>query len=205
MEDPGATEALEALFQASRKGLRGTIALMSRRVALQCGGQGAAPKTETVPHGHPNSILPEDLGCNNDDKQYFWESGKGGSFTIQKDAEQIHGEIVRGTKIIRYFNVGLYSAHLSQTRCVSSASTTMTSSASGNLKQVVPSLCRRTQNRSIARSSAAAWPSGSQDAFSCMKILATAGWSIYPLGYFCGYLSGAVDETLLIVVCNVAD
>ena len=38
-----------------------------------------------------------------------------------------------------------------------------------------------------------------------MRIIVTAGWSIYPLGYFCGYLLGAVDETLLIVVYNVAD
>ena len=37
-----------------------------------------------------------------------------------------------------------------------------------------------------------------------MRIIVTAGWSIYPLGYFCGYLLGAVDETLLIVVYNVA-
>ena len=38
-----------------------------------------------------------------------------------------------------------------------------------------------------------------------MSIIVTAGWSIYPLGYFCGYLLGAVDETLLIVVYNGAD
>ena len=38
-----------------------------------------------------------------------------------------------------------------------------------------------------------------------MRIFVTAGWSIYPLGYFRGYLLGAVDETLLIVVYNVAD
>ena len=38
----------------------------------------------------------------NDDEQYFLESGAGGSFTMQKDAEQIHGEIERDTKIICY-------------------------------------------------------------------------------------------------------
>ena len=43
-----------------------------------------------------------------------------------------------------------------------------------------------------------------QGAFGYMWFIVTAGWSIYPLGYFCGYLSGAVDETLLIVVYNVA-
>merc|ERR1740123_2224733 len=44
-----------------------------------------------------------------------------------------------------------------------------------------------------------------KDAFSYMRIIVTAGWSIYPLGYYYGYLLGAVDETPLNVVYNVAD
>merc|ERR1712150_112073 len=37
-----------------------------------------------------------------DDEQYVWESAAGGSFTVQKDTEQLHGEVKRGTKVICY-------------------------------------------------------------------------------------------------------
>jgi len=41
--------------------------------------------------------------------------------------------------------------------------------------------------------------------FNTMRMIVTVGWSIYPLGYLFGYLLGAVDETPLNLVYNVAD
>jgi len=41
--------------------------------------------------------------------------------------------------------------------------------------------------------------------FSNMRMIVTVGWAIYPAGYYFGYLLGAVDDTVLNVVYNVAD
>jgi bacteriorhodopsin len=41
--------------------------------------------------------------------------------------------------------------------------------------------------------------------FSTMRFIVTVGWSIYPLGYFFGYLQGAVEDSTLNLVYNLAD
>merc|ERR1711877_105291 len=41
--------------------------------------------------------------------------------------------------------------------------------------------------------------------FNNMRMIVTVGWSIYPLGYLFGYLLGAVNETFLNVIYNIAD
>jgi len=42
-------------------------------------------------------------------------------------------------------------------------------------------------------------------AFNNMRLIVTIGWSIYPLGYFFGFLLGSVDQVGLNVVYNIAD
>jgi len=42
-------------------------------------------------------------------------------------------------------------------------------------------------------------------AFNTMRFIVTVGWSIYPLGYFFGYLLGAVDDNILNLTYNLAD
>jgi len=41
--------------------------------------------------------------------------------------------------------------------------------------------------------------------FNTMRFIVTVGWSIYPLGYFFGYLVGAVNDDALNLVYNLAD
>jgi len=41
--------------------------------------------------------------------------------------------------------------------------------------------------------------------FNNMRLIVTVGWCIYPLGYLFGYLLGAVDDTFLNVIYNIAD
>jgi len=41
--------------------------------------------------------------------------------------------------------------------------------------------------------------------FSTMRLIVTIGWSIYPLGYFFGYLQGKVSADSLNLIYNVAD
>merc|ERR1719276_831792 len=42
-------------------------------------------------------------------------------------------------------------------------------------------------------------------AFGTMRFIVTVGWSIYPLGYFFGYLMGAVSDSPLNLIYNIAD
>merc|ERR1719463_334231 len=41
--------------------------------------------------------------------------------------------------------------------------------------------------------------------FKTMRLIVTLGWSIYPLGYYFGYLLGAVSDESLNVTSNIAD
>ena len=42
-------------------------------------------------------------------------------------------------------------------------------------------------------------------AFEIMRIIVTIGWTIYPLGYVFGYLTGGLDTNTLNVIYNFGD
>merc|ERR1712130_649804 len=44
-----------------------------------------------------------------------------------------------------------------------------------------------------------------KSSFNTMRFIVTVGWSIYPLGYFFGYLKGSVKDSALNLVYNLAD
>merc|ERR1712046_534660 len=44
-----------------------------------------------------------------------------------------------------------------------------------------------------------------RSAFGTMRFIVSVGWSIYPLGYFFGYLCGAVSDPPLNLIYNLAD
>merc|ERR1712094_85923 len=46
---------------------------------------------------------------------------------------------------------------------------------------------------------------GVKSAFNLMRFIVSVGWSIYPLGYFFGYLMGAVSDSPLNLIYNLAD
>merc|ERR1712146_91432 len=41
--------------------------------------------------------------------------------------------------------------------------------------------------------------------FNNMRFIVTIGWSVYPLGYYFGFLMGTVDDVFLNVIYNIAD
>ena len=56
-----------------------------------------------------------------------------------------------------------------------------------------------------AQASAASNSEAQKTAFSAMKWIVSVGWSIYPIGYFLGYLAGGTDNNTLNMVYNLAD
>jgi len=48
-------------------------------------------------------------------------------------------------------------------------------------------------------------PESVKSAFNTMRWIVTIGWAIYPIGYFMGYMSGAVDADALNIIYNLAD
>merc|ERR1712007_49784 len=44
-----------------------------------------------------------------------------------------------------------------------------------------------------------------KESYKTMRLIVSAGWSVYPLGYLFGYLLGGVDDASLNLVYNLAD
>merc|ERR1712006_46970 len=44
-----------------------------------------------------------------------------------------------------------------------------------------------------------------KSSYGIMRIIVSAGWSIYPLGYLFGYLMSSVDDSTLNLIYNLAD
>ena len=42
-------------------------------------------------------------------------------------------------------------------------------------------------------------------AFNTLRLILTAGWFIYPVGYFLGYLGGGADTNTVNIIYNIAD
>lgn len=45
----------------------------------------------------------------------------------------------------------------------------------------------------------------SQSAFNALRLIVTVGWSIYPIGYVLGYMTGTADAASLNLIYNLAD
>lgn len=45
----------------------------------------------------------------------------------------------------------------------------------------------------------------SQRAFNALRLIVTVGWSIYPIGYVLGYMTGSADAASLNLIYNLAD
>ena len=56
-----------------------------------------------------------------------------------------------------------------------------------------------------AQANASSNSKAQQQAYNAMKWIVSIGWSIYPIGYFLGYLAGGTDEASLNAIYNLAD
>jgi len=48
-------------------------------------------------------------------------------------------------------------------------------------------------------------PKAVRESFNSMRLIVTAGWSIYPLGYVFGLMLGQADDATLNIIYNIAD